>query len=216
MKNISFVINGILTVAVAVLFYLHFSSPVGNSETKNNSESREEETIETPVTEEEEVMVPLSGKIGYLNIDSLHKNYTYYSVLIKKLENKQKKYEREMQAESSVFQQKFQAFQQQAPTMTQFEGQLKQKELAKEEQDLYKLREEFAIKFQEEQLKLNRILEKKVNSYIKKLNETANYDIIIGSSQVGNIVLDYNKGIDITSSVSEGLNKEYEEEKKIK
>ena len=210
MKNISLAFNGILSIAVAILFYLHFS-------TTSTSESNDEvaQTEESPSENElivEEISSPITGKLGYINIDSLQDSYKLYEQMIKQLEAKQKRYEREMKSKSSVFEKKVQDFQQKAPTMSQFEGQMKQKELAEEEQKLYKMRDDFAAKFQTEEIKLNDQFQKKVKSYIKNLNKTENYDIIIGASQLGNIVLDYNKNIDITSNVVKGLNEQYEAE----
>ena len=209
MKNISLAFNGILAIAVAILFYLHFSN------TSFSTAEEEATTAEELIVEElivKETGTPLSGKIGYINVDSLQDSYKLYEEMIQQLEAKQKRYEREMKSKSSVFEKKVQEFQKKAPTMSQFEGQMKQKELAAEEQKLYKMRDDFTAKFQEEEIKLNDQFQKKVKSYIKKHNENANYDIIIGASQLGNIVLDYNKGIDITSQVVKGLNEQYKAE----
>lgn len=212
MKNISLIFNAVLAVAVAILFYLQLSTA---STTEEATPTEEVITEEAPIIKEVADR-PTSGKIGYINIDSLQDSYQLYEQMIKQLEAKQKRYEREMKAKSSVFEKKVQEFQAKAPTMTQFEGQMKQKELGEEEQKLYKMRDDFAAKFQTEEIKLNDEFQKKVKSYIKNLNETSNYDIIIGASQLGNIVLDYNSGIDITSEVVKGLNEQYEAEKATK
>ena len=210
MKNISLAFNGILSVAVAILFYLHFSSSNTTKASESTIEIEETSTVKELINKE--VSSSITGKIGYINIDSLQDSYKLYGQMIKQLEAKQKRYEREMKSKSSVFEKKVQDFQQKAPTMSQFEGQMKQKELAEEEQKLYKMRDEFAAKFQTEEIKLNDQFQKKVKSYIKNLNETENFDIIIGASQLGNIVLDYNKNIDITADVVKGLNEQYEAE----
>ena len=101
-------------------------------------------------------------------------------------------------------------FQKKAPTMTQFEGQMRQKELAEEEQVLYKLRDDFAIKFQNEEGKLNEEFQNNVKGFIQEFNDKSQYNLIIGASQVGNVVLDYNEGINITNQIVEGLNKQYD------
>ena len=216
MKNLSLILNGILAVAIAILYYLHFSC---SSECKDTTASTETEVANTTPTEEtEEVM---KSTIGYINVDSLQEKYALYEELIRvflltsfwkliqKLKSKQTKYEREISSKMTAFEKKVQAFQEKAPTMSQFEGQMKQQELAEEEQKLYKLREDFSVKFQEEELKLNDEFQKTVQAYIEKHNKETNFDIIIGASQMGNVVLDHKPGIDITSSVVEGLNAEY-------
>jgi outer membrane protein len=82
--------------------------------------------------------------------------------------------------------------------------------LAEEEQVLYKMRDEFALNFQNEEGKLNDEFQKNVKDFIKDFNRDSQYNLIIGSSQLGNVVLDYNKGIDITSEVVKGLNSQYD------
>ncbi len=209
MKNISVIINVVLAIAVAVLYYLHFSCAASCSSSENTE-------VVTEIGTETETVVPLdeistTSNVGYINIDSLQDKYKLYDVLIQKLKAKQTKYEAEISTKMVAFEKKVKDFQQKAQTMSQFEGQTKQQELAEEEQRLYKLRDDFTIKFQEEEAKLNDEFQKTVQDYIKKHNEKTNFDIIIGASQMGNIVLDFKPGIDITQHVVNGLNAEYKE-----
>ncbi len=206
MKNLSLALNAVLVVAVAILFYLHFSSNQPVEEVK--------EEVEEVVEAEELVEVEkIESKIAYLNVDSLQANYELYSELINKLKGRERKYEKELSAQSALFEKKVVEFQKNAATMTQFEGQLKQKQLAEEEQSLYKMRDDFAVKFQNEEAKLNDEFQKNVKDFIKKFNEESDYNLIIGASQLGNVVLDYNEGINITNQVVQGLNKQYKEKK---
>ena len=133
--------------------------------------------------------------------------------LIEKLKRREKKYEKELNTKSAAFEKEVMEFQQKAPTMTQFEGQMKQKELAEKEKNLYDLQEKFALKFQQEQTKLDEEFQNKVNGFIKKYNKNAKYELIIGASKMGNVVLDYNEGLNITDEIVAGLNKEYQIEK---
>ena len=203
MKNLSLGLNAVLILAVAILYYLHFSSATPVEETVVESLV---ETKEEPVEETEKI----ASKIGYLNTDSLRANYKLYDELIAKLKGRERKYEKELSSKSAAFEKEVMEFQQKAPTMTQFEGQMKQKELGKKEKDLYDLQEKFAIKFQKEQSKLDEEFQNKVNSFIKKYNTEAGYNLIIGASKAGNVVLDYNEGLNITNEVISGLNEQYD------
>lgn len=207
MKNISLLINGVLAVAIAILYYLHFSC---SSQCESPKEIEDDTVITSSIPEETNNDV--SSNIGYINVDSLQEKYALYEELIQKLKSRQTKYEREISAKMTVFEQKVKDFQEKAPTMSQFEGQMKQQELAEEEQKLYKMREDFSVKFQEEEIKLNDEFQKTVKAYIEKHNKETNFDIIIGASQMGNVVLDHKPGIDITNSVVEGLNAEYKKQ----
>ena len=207
MKNISLALNALLIVAVAILYYLHFSKKNSlNDETTTNIE-----VIDTP--KKATILKDITSNIGYINVDSLQKNYKLYAELINKLKAREKKYDAELTTKSAAFEKKVMEFQKKAPSMTQFEGQTRQQELADEEQKLYKLKEDFTIKFQTEEAKLNEEFQKTVKDYIKKHNEKSQYNIIIGASQLGNVVLDYNESINITKDVVSGLNEQYDKEK---
>ena len=209
MKNLSLALNGILIVAVVILYYFQFS---------NNTQAEE-----LPKKESTEEKVPtksvakIDSKIGYINIDSLQNEYKLHEELTNKLKAREKKYKKELDAKSSAFEKKVMDFQKKAPTMTQFEGQTKQKELAEEEQRLYKMSEDFEIKLQNEQIKLNDELQNKIKGYIRDYNADKKYDIIIGaSSRIGNMVLYFNEGIDISKDIANGLNDLYDEENEPK
>ena len=75
MKNINYVINGVLAVAVVILFVMQFS---GNKESK---------ATKAVVAGEEMATLP----VAYVNVDSLLSNYNYSidlnEVILKKQEN---------------------------------------------------------------------------------------------------------------------------------
>jgi len=212
MKNLSVIINVVLAIAIAVLYYLHFSCSSQCQVADEEINSQEQDSVDVKHDGEESI----NSNIGYINIDSLQDKYALYEELIQKLKSKQTKYEREISTKMTAFEKKVQEFQKQAATMSQFEGKMKQQELAEEEQKLYKLREDYSVRFQKEEIKLNEEFQKTVSEYIKKHNKETDFDIIIGASQMGSMVLDFKNGIDITDNVVEGLNSEYQTQNDIK
>lgn len=213
MKNISLALNAVMAVAIIILFYLQLS----DKPAENISETAKHEEVPT-VSDVEEMITNDSAvsKIGYINVDSLQMKYKLYDELKAQLEKKEKSYDAQLTAKSKEFQKKIEDFRKKAPNMTQFEGELKQKELAEEEEKLYQMRDDYAQRFEKEMIELNTQLYKSIKDYIKQHNELTKYDIIIGESQTRNFVLDFNKNIDITSDVVEGLNKKYNENKQAK
>jgi len=210
MKNLSLVLNIVLTVAVIILYYFQFannSAKIANNQVNNANQN--DTTLVEPLQGE----ASYKSKIGYINVDSLQVNYGLYDELKAKLEAKQNRYQKDLAAKSKAFQRKVAEFQKKAPTMSQFEGELKQKELGKEQQELYKLDDEYSAKFQDELLKLNKQLYKSIKDFINN-NNKEKYDIIIGESQTRNFVLDFNTKIDITNEILEGLNKQYHSKEK--
>lgn len=210
MKIVSLVLNSIIFIALGILYYLHFSSK--KIENHKKITTTEESTLISFAKSD----TNYNAKIGYINVDSLQLKYDYYDELKHELENKEKSYDAELKAKSALFQKKVEDFQRKAPTMTQFEGELKQKELAKEEENLYKIRDEYTQSYEIEMVKLNNQLYKAIKEYIVLHNKKTNFDIIIGESQTRNFVLDFNKEIDITKEVVEGLNKKFNEDKLLR
>lgn len=211
MKNISLGLNVILTIAVIILYYFHFTSNKTSEKPENTSNVIVKQNEEEKVTEEKEVT---PSNIGYINLDTLQLNYGLYNDLLKKSKARQKKYTNEFSTKRTAFENKVQKFQQDAPTMTQFEGEMKQQELAKEQEELYQLEEQLTVKLQNEIVKMNNEIAVEIKDYIAKYNEEFGYDIIIGATQAGNIIL-YNKDdINLTTPVTEGLNEQYNLEKK--
>ena len=211
MKNISLALNAVLIIAVAILYYLQFSE-------KEVIEKEVINEIENPVNVEDTVSVEeIDSKIGYINVDTLQKNYKLYAELIDKLKAKEKKYDNELSMKSAAFEKKYRDLQQkaQAGTLTQFEGELKQKELQEEQEKLLKMRDDLAVKFQDEEAKLNDEFQKNVKDFIKEYNKDKNYNIIIGASELGNVVLYYNEGINISNAVISGLNEQYHKKKSM-
>ena len=101
MKNASLVLNAVLAVAVAVLYYLHFSDkkttePVSASTTKS-----------APVR-----------KTVYVNVDSLLTNYEYFKDTRKVLESKRFQLDNELNNKGRSLQNEVAFFQQRAQTMT--------------------------------------------------------------------------------------------------
>lgn len=205
MRNLSLVLNGVLLVAVAILFYLHFSNNGNNTAISPTKPVEDTTAVSNPKVEQ-----LLTGKVGYINIDSLQMNYKLYKELMKKLEVKQKQYEQSIQSKTKKLEEKVIAFQKNAQNLSQFEGQLQQKKLMEEEQKLYELQDSYVQKFGEEEKKLNDKFQKTVKDYIANFNENENYDIILGASKLGCIVLDFNKEIDITKTLTQGLNQQYD------
>lgn len=210
MKNISLALNGVLIIAVIILYYLHFSNSSATADataengiTKNISDS----------TSVKEIIEPPNSNIGYLDMDSLREEYKLYSELINKLKASEKMYTREINAKTEKLKGKWMELQKLAPTLTQFEGENRQRELAKEEEDIYKTKEEYAIKFQAEQEKLDRQFQKTIADYIENYNKEADYDIIIGGADIGSKVMYFKKGLNITDAVVAGLNDEYDNKK---
>ncbi len=156
-----------------------------------------------------------SGRIVYVNTDTLLTKYDYYKDILKASENKRFQLENDLANKARSFQNKVQFFQQRAQQghMTQEQAQTTQMQLQQEEQNLMAYRDKNAQQLAQEEGKKTEDILNKIHEYLKEFNGSNKYDMVIGYSKGGG-VLYAKEDLDITKQVLEGLNKKYAEDKK--
>ena len=197
MKNISIALNIVLTIAVGVLFFLHFSS---------SPKCSGQETTEGISVGEK--------NIAYIDIDSLINKYDLFYDLQSKLVESQKKSESELNSKSQAFEKEATDFQNkvQKGLITRAQAEEMQKTLMAKEQNLYALRDQLRIKLQEEEQVMMRQLRNSIDEFLVEYNKNGQYSYIL-SYTFGGPVLLANKNLNITNSVIEGINKSYQKTK---
>ena len=197
MKDASLAVNVVLAIAVAVLYYLHFST-------------------QRPAAEVKPAAVVAEGrKLVYVNIDSLATNYEYFKDTRKVLESKQYQLENDIQSRGRSLQNELAFFQQKAPTMTQEQGRAAQASLQKKEQDLMAYRERAAQGLAADKAKKDDELYNRIFDYLKKVNAQNKYEMVLGYQKGGNILF-ADGGSDATKRIIDGLNKEYKDKQAVK
>ncbi|QIP11145.1 OmpH family outer membrane protein [Spirosoma aureum] len=192
MKNASLILNVILTIAVAVLYYLHFKD-------------RQPETASVVTSPAE-----AKGKaIVYVNVDSLLTKYDYFKDTQKVLESKRFQLENDLASKGRNLQNKVAFFQQRAATMTQEQGRATEASLQKEQQDILAYRERAAQNLAAEEQDKNKQLYDQIYDYLKKQNAQNKYEFVLGYTKGGGILFADPSG-DQTSKILAGLNKEYQ------
>ena len=202
MKNINTIITSILTIAIAVLFYLQFSSNKKNSSIV--------------------VAKPQSGKsssIAYFEMDSIQNQYELYKDVIKELTKKEQDVRnvlaQKKNANSSVqrkYQEKFKDLKQnniteadQAAAMqaTQHLQELDKTYQQEEQQLANQLSDETRTKLGE--------VKKKIEDFLKEYNKNNVYSFIISNSN--ELIYYKDTTYNITNDVIKGLNAEYKKKK---
>jgi outer membrane protein len=196
MRSVSLVFNIILAAAVAVLFYLHFSS---SAKTKP--------AVKTATTEKTgEAATPNRGGIAYVDIDTLQENYSYFKAKKTELENKQKAMENEFGNLARKFEQDVMALQQKAQSggMTQSEMETAQKTMAQRQQNLEKKRSDMGEQLLKTNEDFNKNLQKQLDDYLAEYNKDKGYDYILSYAKGGSILV-ANPDLNITKDVLEGM-----------
>jgi outer membrane protein len=117
MKNTSLYINVTLAVAIAVLFYLHFSS----------------KKTTAPATTSNSAVASGNFKIGYFEMDSIENHYEYFKEVRNTLRGKEQDNGRQLAEMKNTFVAKYQELQKTAQGLTQAELAGKQQELSQME-----------------------------------------------------------------------------------
>jgi len=196
MNKVSIIINAILGIAIAILFYLHFNS-------KNSDE---------PIIVPPKINVKASHLV-YINTDSLMEHYEYVKDMRKSLEAQR------TQAEGE-FQSKYRNLENEANNLREIIEKLSQEEAARQQQDIM-LKEqklgEFRDAMQERLLKneqeKNEEMLKSISNFLEKNYANTGYAYILGYQHGGGILYAKNN-LNITKEVLIGLNNQYKANKK--
>ncbi len=195
MKNISGVLNVVLLVAVAVLYYLHFTS--GNS--TEQAESQEGVLIDNPT-------------IVYINSDSLLVNYDYIKDQQLALKEKSEKLNAEYKNRAQGLQTEFNNYQRNGSNMTIGQARAVEEDLMKKQQNLKLYEQSLGQQLLQEENKINQELYNNVSDFLKQYGEDNELHLVVKYNQ-GSDVLYANSQMDITEAVLTGLNVEYNSSK---
>ena len=204
MKNTSLIINVILGIAVAILYFLHFSGGSASPETS------EVEVVADSSAVEPEVEPISNGVIAYVDMDSLQDQYGLFEELSKKLTDKEKYYKNTLEKKQREFEAKYIEAEKKAKDLSQFQQEMLFKELQEDDRKLRELQERYMDELTEAQYELTKQLKDAIQGYVKKYNAENQFQMIIATSSTRNMVLDFNNEIDITNVLVKGLNEEYE------
>jgi outer membrane protein len=194
MKNFTLGLNIVLAVAVAVLFYLHFSSP----KTASAGETK---------------TAPAGGfKIAYFEIDSVQEHFEYYKEIKEQLESKAQANTKILNDLKAVLTNKYQDLQRIASALSQAE-------LAKQQQDLMQMENAFKGKekmlsdeMQAEVFEKMHDVRSKIGDYLKQYNQGKGYAYIF--TNMPDLMYYKDSSLyDITPDVLSGLNAVYKKKK---
>lgn len=197
MNKALLVLNGILLVAVGVLFYFHFSSP--------------------------KKAVPVAGKtaapkgdepgvrIGYFEMDSVEANFELFKEVEKEMNRKADAMTGELSRMQKNLQKEYESFQAQAPSMTQAQGEAAQRNLQMLDNQIRTTRDRFDQErsqyFMEKQQKILNM----IRDFFQEYNQEKGYTYIF-ASEPGLMYLK-DTAYNLTNDLLKGLNEMHLREK---
>jgi outer membrane protein len=221
MKNLSLVLNAILAIAVAVLYYFQFAAP--KEEVRKN-------TVDAAAVDS----VSSKLKIAYVNTDSLWNAYKLIDDIQSELESERDKAERKVQSrtqrlESQLeqmageLQVKMADFESKGRTMNETLRNMKMQELQdlqqnaqafslEADQEIAQLQQTLQSQLLDKELKGTKQVQDNIKAYLEQYNQDYDFTYVLAySSEAGGILLG-NPALDITKDVVAGLNDIYDAE----
>ena len=196
MKNTNYIVNGILVIAVIILFVMQFT---GN---KQSSESN------TTIIGDS---IPARLPIAYVNVDSLLTHFDFYSRMISNYEDKLAKQNNQLNQRYQKFQKDVVDFQQKVQSnqfLTMERAQQEETRLSRIQKEL----EQAAAQMEQELALEQRIIGQRLSDTLtvamKKYNEPQKYQMILTKTGNSNILYACDS-YDITTEVIDFLNINY-------
>ena len=207
MKNLSLLLNVVLFVLVGILFYLHFQN-------KNTSSSSPITPVTSSVSETNSIPVitnlsSKSGKMVFIDYDSLVQNYDLFKKMEKDLGAKLKSSEAELISKQKKLEEEYQSYMQGQSMMTDQHKATKEQQLQQQNQELIELRDQRGRQFTMQEQELNEKLLNNLYGYFQKLAQQNDFAYIFTYKRgIPGIVYGIDS-LNITKMVIDGLNKDY-------
>lgn len=208
-QTFSGVLNIILVIAVAILYFLHFSNP-SSAELAVASDST---AVEKPI-----VKAPTdikASKIVFVNLDVLSEGYEFLKDVSASAEAEQNSLQTQYQTKGQKLQTDYMAFEQEASAgrLSDNQIQAEQEKFAKRKGELDQLQMKSEALGEKIQARTEEA-RKNLTDYISEYNKSGNYQYVLTYSE-GPLspVLLADPSLDITSDILDGINAQYRAKK---
>ncbi|MFZ9208303.1 MAG: OmpH family outer membrane protein [Sediminibacterium sp.] len=195
MKNINTILNVVLGIAVAILFYFQFSGSKSSVATGSKA------------------VAAGDFRIAYFEIDSVESQFNYYKEVSNSIQAKAQQNNNELNQLKEVFASKYQELQKNGQRMSEAEVNARQQELQQMDKTFKSKEQMMNNEMQDESLKKLQDVKKKITDYLAEYNKVKGYAFILGNNS--DILSMYYKdtAYDITSDLVKGLNELYKAKK---
>jgi outer membrane protein len=152
--------------------------------------------------------------IVYINSDSLLSKYDYAKDMNKRLEDKGKSSQSDLQAKGQAFQREVADYQKNAATLAADQRQATEQRLQRKQQELQGYQQNATAEFQQSQATENTKLYDKIADFTKAYAKEKGYKLVLTFSKANPTVLYGDATLDVTADVVKRLNDAYAKDKK--
>ena len=202
LNRTSLIINVILLLAVALLYFFEFAG--------DRDDAGRSSTGQPMRVEDRDSAGGQDLSIAFVNSEVLLVKYELVNKLAGQLENESRKKDADLQARQKELESEAAYFQEsvQNQSLNEQSAQRIYEQLMAKQQDIYQLQEQYAAELSQKEFDMNVTLLDSVRNYLERMNIENKYDFILNYNASGSILHARNT-YDITETVLEGLNREY-------
>jgi len=207
MKNISVILNIVLIIAVAILYFFQFS--VQDTDTMATDIKYVRDTAMDGYAAEMSIV--------FINVDSLLEKYQLSIDLNDRMLKRKNKLSGELERKVKAFEQEYINFQekyQRGGFLSQQSLEAEQQKLLQKDQELKQLEYDLTNQFVQEQQDLTIQLHDSISGFLKEFNNDRRYMFIMSHAFGGNLLY-ADESLDITDTIISALNKRYEYQKEL-
>ncbi|HEX8314771.1 MAG TPA: OmpH family outer membrane protein [Flavisolibacter sp.] len=196
MKNASLVLNVVLLIAVAVLFYLHFSSNKRAEPAKVASATQRTGTIPEG-----------DFRIAYFEMDSLNNSFAMVKEVKAELSREEEKVNSELARLQKSYNDKFTQYQSQAQTMSSQESENANRDIVQMQQRFASAKQQMELRLQDLSMRKMQEVKNKVEEFLKEYNRSRGFTYILAYEP--GFMFYRDSSYDITGDLVKGLNEKY-------
>jgi outer membrane protein len=193
MKNLSLILNVVLLIAVAVLYYFKFSAKTTAGTTSGAALSSE-------------------VRVAFVNTDSILKYYDYFKDNTARLEAKGKKLDQDLRNRAQSFQSEYDSYQRNVSNLTIGQAKAVEEDLGKKQQNLQLYQQSLNQEISNDEAKLRQNLYLRITTYLKTYAKDKGFQMIFKFDPTSDVLFGHD-ALDVTSEVTTGLNAGYQTEK---
>ena len=191
MKNPLLILNGVLVVAVAALFYLQFSKPAAPAAAP--------------------ALASGTLRIAYVKSDTLLKYYEFFKSEQAKFQSKEAKLSKDVENREVSLQKDLESYRAAEGNMTRTEIYNAQAQLTKRGENLELFKQSVSQSLMAEQDQFQKDLYGRISGFLKKYCEENGFQLVVQYTPASDVLYGA-EPLDITAKVIEGLNEAYRQE----
>ncbi len=204
---ISLILNGVLAIAVIVLYVLHFNGSKSSVAVKDGTDTIQEALLELDSLPD---LGSSNGAIAFIDFEELTKRYQFYKDGIASLEKDFERKEAEFVKKQQTYEENVARYQELAAGYTPDARERRERDLMAEEQKLVELRDRLRSDLAEKQEKFNKDFLNKIDGYLKVLSKEKNYSYVFTYVKGNPATIVYAKDtLNISNQVINALNEQY-------